>query len=163
MKLLERIQMAFQALQRLNELDALISKIEALGTILVRLEAMEKHFESHPALESLAVRLDLLDQTVQKVESLEMPKALEVVHSNGKEVQPVQEQLHEWHRLQLLSQFVHLAGKAKEIELEWQRIQQDEHDFLFAFQVSRTEDSQAKYMFKKGIAEGVKWCVSRFC
>lgn len=149
-------------IRRFDELDAVMRQIETLGAILERLKGIEERLAIHPTLIQLAERIEVLDATVRKVENLEIPKTLVVVQSNGKESHPVQEQLNEWHRLQLLSKFVQLAGKAKEIEQEWQRIQQDEHDFLFAFQVSNGEDSQAKYMYKKGIADGVKWCVNRF-
>lgn len=70
---------------------------------------------------------------------------------------------YELERLRLLIKFSKLLGKEKEIELEWQRIQQDEHDFKYAFQASVGEETQAKYLYKKGIADGVKWCINRFC
>lgn len=138
-----------------------MTRIEALGAILGHLEGLEKKFATNHALQTLAERLEHLDQVIMRIENLEEPR-LSVVAANGHDVHPARQELQEWQRLQLLSKFVQLAGKAKEIETEWQRIQQDEHDFLFAFQVSNNEDSQAKYLYKKGIADGVKWCVARF-
>jgi hypothetical protein len=160
MNLLERLKIAFGVLQRIDTLEAIIAKIEALGAILGRLEALESHLTANQALESLAEHLEHLDHVIMRIENLEQPiMAVATVPVNG---HPVKEDLQEWQRLQLLSKFVQLAGKAKEIEQEWQRIQQDEHDFLFAFQVSGTEDSQGKYLYKKGLGDGIKWCVDRF-
>ncbi len=65
-------------------------------------------------------------------------------------------------RLKLLHKFIRMSDKARQIELEWQRIQQDEHDFKYAFQVLPSEDSQARYLYKKGVADGVKWCLKLF-
>jgi len=61
----------------------------------------------------------------------------------------------------VLWRFCKLLGKAKEIEIEWQRIQQDEHDAYFKFQIFRGNE-QAEHAYKKGIAEGIKWCLNRF-
>lgn len=72
---------------------------------------------------------------------------------------PIRHALNRW---KILYRFVCLMGKAREIELEWQRIQQDEHDFNYAFQTGMNEDKQARYLYKKGIADGIKWCVDRF-
>lgn len=68
---------------------------------------------------------------------------------------------HEVSRLRLLAQFSTVGGKALEIEKEWQRIQQDEHDSFFEFQVTRG-NNEKEYAYKKGIADGIKWCVKRF-
>lgn len=64
-------------------------------------------------------------------------------------------------RFKILWRFCSLLGKAREIELEWQRIQQDEHDAFFAWQAAKGNDD-SKYAYKKGFAEGVKWCLARF-
>lgn len=64
--------------------------------------------------------------------------------------------------MRMFFQFLCMTEQAKEIEQEWQRIQQDEHDFFFAFQVTRNDDAKAEYMYKKGIADGIKWAISRF-
>lgn len=68
----------------------------------------------------------------------------------------------ELNRLKMVEKFQKLAGKAEEIELEWQRIQQNEHDALYAFQSTLEEANKQDYWYKKGIAEGIKWCVERF-
>lgn len=65
-------------------------------------------------------------------------------------------------RLRLLAQFAGMKGKAEEIEKEWQRIQQDEHNAHFAFQILRG-NNESEYLYKKGIAEGIKWCIDHFC
>jgi hypothetical protein len=65
-------------------------------------------------------------------------------------------------RLALLWRFVQFTGKSEAIEQEWQRIQQDEHDFKYAFQTGMNEETQGKYLYKKGIADGIKWCLKNF-
>ena len=65
-------------------------------------------------------------------------------------------------RLKLLYRFFKIADKARQVELEWQKIQQDEHDFKYAFQALPSEDSQSRYLYKKGIADGIKWCLKLF-
>lgn len=162
MKLIERIKTAWAILQNLEVLDAVLVRIEALNGILVRLSTVEKALSTNETLFSLAGRIEALDAAVRKVESLAMPEPKPETNGHAVLVHPVKADLLEWNRLKLLAKFVQLADKGKEIELEWQKIQQDEHDFQFAFQTSPNEESQSKYLFKKGIAEGVKWCVNRF-
>lgn len=65
-------------------------------------------------------------------------------------------------RYWLFWKFLKLASQAKVIEKEWQRIQQDEHDFFFKFQVTRNGEVKEEFLYKKGVADGVKWCVERF-
>lgn len=65
-----------------------------------------------------------------------------------------------WNRMKLLEKFSLLDAKSKEIEAEWQKIQQDEHNATFAFQSGRSNEVDASY--KKGVADGVKWCLNRF-
>lgn len=68
---------------------------------------------------------------------------------------------HEVSRLRLLAQFSGMKGKARELELEWQKIQQDEHDAFFAHQILHGKDN-GNYDYKKGFVEGIKWCIDRF-
>lgn len=70
--------------------------------------------------------------------------------------------VHEVARLKLLMKFSHLKGRSEEIEKEWQRIQQDEHDSYFEFQVLRGQN-ELEHAYKKGIREGIQWCIDRFC
>lgn len=151
----ERIRLAFSLLKSADGLEGLVAHIEGLKGVLERLEGIQLRLPDKSVLETLAVRLESLDALLTKIESPAPPVIV-------KEQNTVKADLQEWNRLKLLSQFVHLSGKAREIELEWQRIQQDEHDFLFAFQASNSEETQAKYLYKKGIADGVKWCVKQF-
>lgn len=48
------------------------------------------------------------------------------------------------------------------IESEWQKLQQEEHDTLYGFQVRLREDQKQDHSYKKGIVDGVKWCMERF-
>lgn len=159
MNILERLTLAWNISKRIDTLDSVIAQIETLGSILDRLSLLEGKLKTNASLESLAYRLESLDRVVKNIETLSQPKA---PVSNGVIVHPAKQDLLEWNRLKLLSKFVQLADKGKEIEQEWQRIQQDEHDYQFAFHTDNNEETQAKYMYKKGITEGVKWCVSRF-
>ena len=70
--------------------------------------------------------------------------------------------LHELNRLKMAEKFKTLSERASEIEEEWRRIQQDEHDALEAFQTTLKEDNKQDYYYKKGITEGIKWCINRF-
>lgn len=58
-------------------------------------------------------------------------------------------------------QVLKLSGRAKEIEKEWQKIQQDEHNAVFANQVFNGRNGE-EVAYRKGIVEGIKWCVDRF-
>ena len=66
------------------------------------------------------------------------------------------------HRLALVRRFFGLCGKAREIELEWQKIQQAEHDAFFAVQITGRRDEELTHAYKKGITDGIKWCVEHF-
>lgn len=61
----------------------------------------------------------------------------------------------------LVSQLSQMSGKGAEIEKEWQKIQQGEYDAKFAFDVLRGNDDY-NYAYKKGLADGVRWCIARF-
>lgn len=154
MKLTDRILLAWKITERIDALEGVVKKVEALDSVIDRLARFERSMPYAGVLEQLAGRLERFEEIVKKIES---PEPLKPV-SDGK-VQEVQQ----WNRLKLLSKFVDLSDKAEEIEKEWQRIQQDEHDFKFVFETSPQEDTQAKYLYKKGIADGVKWCLKRFC
>ena len=154
MSLTDRILLAWKITERIDTLEAVIQKVEYLDGVIERLSRFERAMPAVGILEQLASRLERFEQIVKKIEAPEPPKPV----SDGK-VQEVQQ----WNRLKLLSKFVDLSDKAEEIEKEWQRIQQDEHDYKFAFETSPQEETQAKYLYKKGIADGVKWCLKRFC
>lgn len=64
-------------------------------------------------------------------------------------------------RIKLLWRFVKLYPKAKEIELAWQKIQQDKHDFDFKNQVGRGT-AEAELAYKRGIVDGIKWIINTF-
>ena len=161
MTFIERITLAFKLVNRIDLIEGIVTKIEGLGKVLDRLESIESKLSGNQSLETLASRIEALDAAVRKVETLSLATP-EAPKQNGATVHPVKQDLIEWNRLKLLTKFVALADKGKEIEQEWQRIQQDEHDFQFAFQSNPNEQTQANYVFKKGIAIGVKWCVERF-
>lgn len=114
----------------------------------------------------LSAKLAGVDEVVAKIEALKPPEAIVITqeHKNGKAVAVDRkgiEERAEWNRMKMLAQFVHLAPKAVEIEKEWQKIQQDENDAFFAFQVLKGH-GESEYVYKKGIADGVRWCLTRF-
>lgn len=152
MEFIDRLSLAWKISGRLDILDGVISNVEALNGVLERLQGLERRMPQSGLLEALAVRLEAFNSSLVKIEQPEKPK----------ETNPVKEDLREWERLKLLSQFVHLHGKAKEIETEWQRIQQDEHDFQFAFNSSPNEETQSRFLYRKGVADGIKWCLKNF-
>jgi|GEM_PF-2683705 len=65
-------------------------------------------------------------------------------------------------RVLLIRRFFRLVGMAREIELEWQKIQQDKNDAHFALHSLRG-NAELEYIYRKGIEDGIKWCVKRFC
>lgn len=65
-------------------------------------------------------------------------------------------------RIRLVYIFSQLIWKATEIETAWKEIQQNEHDFHYAFNCRPNDETQSQYLYKKGLADGVKWCISRF-
>ena len=142
---------------QVDALNSLLPKLEALGPILEKIGDLDSKVNELAILEAVAPRLEALNQALEKINKLDVrePKAPEVKHEN---IEPN----HDIARLQMLSKFAALVGKAKQIEEEWQKIQQDEHDAFFAFQVMKgTNDKE--YAYKKGIADGIKWCVNHFC
>lgn len=87
---------------------------------------------------------------------MEKPKQAEVVVP-AKKPKPD----YELERLRLMERFHGVSGKAQQIQDEWQRIQQDEHNENFAFQVLRG-NNEGVYLYKKGISDGIKWCLKNF-
>lgn len=124
-----------------------------LGDLDTKVSALE-------VLERTVPKIERLDEALGRLHSLEAPQARVMVvaeHSNGK----AHSVPHEWDRLKVLSKFTNLAGKAEAIEQEWQRIQQDEHNEFFAMQIMHGNNESA-YLYKKGIVDGIKWCVNHF-
>ena len=69
---------------------------------------------------------------------------------------------HEENRVLLAAKIMKVSEKARELELEWQKIQQEEHDAFFAFQAIGGKSQESLYVYKKGIADGIKWCINHF-
>ena len=155
-----------EGLPKLTALETFLPKFDALQGILDHLERMERRMPDEVTLVDMARKLSVLDATIAKIEAFRPPETVMVIQErhNGK-VQVVQKpdltEQHNWNRMKMLTQFVSLAGKAREIELEWQKIQQAENDAFFAFQ-SFKDKAESEYIYKKGIADGIKWCVNRF-
>jgi len=156
------------AIPKLEALDTLQPRLHALNAILERLEALDKCMPDANTLNTIVSRFESLDSAVAKIEQLgPAPKPLTVTVREQGQRNVVEidkkalEERNEWNRLKLLSQFVGAAGKAREIELEWQQIQQDENDSYFAFQTLKGNPENV-YLYKKGIADGIKWVINRF-
>lgn len=155
--------------EKLEAADVFIPKLDALERVLSRLESMGARMPSPEEIDALADRLEALDSTVARIEALGThPKPVMVyVASNGDKpkakVDQVQlAQKHEWDRLKLLSRFVQAAEQSQKLEQDWQKIQQGEHDAFFEFQSMNKDDSKVMWMYKKGVSDGVKWCINRF-
>ena len=54
-----------------------------------------------------------------------------------------------------------LVGKGQLIEKEWQEMEQNVFDTDFANQVQNGKHNETM-AFRRGVIEGVKWCVKRF-
>lgn len=151
----------------MEQLDAFLPKFEALQGILIRLECLENRMPTVESIQSMTEKLASLEAVISKIENMKIPEPIVITqeHKDGKTIvvdrKAVNDQV-EWNRLKMLSQFTHMAGKADLIEKEWQKIQQDENDAYFQFQILR-DKAESEYCFKKGIAEGIKWCVKHFC
>lgn len=152
---------------KLEALERLLPRLGELDALLVRLETMDAQLPDRDTLLSITNKFSYLDEAINKLEHL--GKVPEVVyrdenngHSQSMQATMIKDReiIHGWNRMKLLSKFAILAAKGREIELEWQRIQQDEHDATFAFKSGRSNEVDEAY--KRGIAEGVKWCVNRF-
>lgn len=157
-KLLFRI---FRVIPQLDALDRTLPTFESLKEALPKIEAIQAFLPKLEALDQIFVKLEDVNTSLHKLEHV----AHEKPHANGNSVHPIPLEtahIQEWNRLKMLSKFVQLAGRAKEIETEWQRIQQNEHDALYAFQTTLKEESEMQYLYKKGIADGIKWCVNTF-
>lgn len=152
--------------------ERLIPHLESLKSVIEKLDAIERRMPPIEQIEAMASRLVSLDSAVSKIETLANPRPVTVVvsHSNGNgkhsltdEQKAAIQERHEWSRLNLLSKFVNASEKARDIEVEWQRIQQDENDSFFAFQSLRgRSDSESVYLYKKGIGDGIRWVLERF-
>lgn len=157
------------AIPKLEALDAFAPRLDALNGILERLEALDKCMPSAETLNTMVSRFEGLDEAVAKIEQLgpaPKPITIRVTDNPDKPKSTIDKQAleerHEWDRLRLLARFAGAAGKAREIEQEWQRIQQDENDALFAFQTLDKGNSKEVFLYKKGIADGIKWVINRF-
>jgi hypothetical protein len=176
LRLLPKLEFLDEALPELEAMQAIVPKLEALGKFLPKLrqldslialvETMEAQLPDKDVLASITSKFIYLDEALGKIQSLGQVPTVVYQESNGhgQSMQATmikdREIIHGWNRMKLLSKFALLASKSREIELEWQRIQQDEHDATFAFRSGRSNEVDASY--KKGIADGVKWCVNRF-
>ena len=173
--LLERLRGIDLAMQssslKLSTFEALLPHFEAIKTLMERLQAMADRMPDLESIQAMSERLASLDSAVAKIETMANPRPVTVVvNQNGNHKPPVSEETkaalaerHEWARLNLLSRFVNASGKAREIEAEWQKIQQDENDSFFAFQSLRgRSDSELVYLYKKGIGDGIRWVLERF-
>lgn len=156
--MIKKLLLTWQLVQRLDVLEAIASKMEALQGVVERVSSIEKHLPDEKTIETMLSKLEHLDAAVAKIEGLGQPLAVSPAPP-GAPVR-IQEHLHEWGRLKLLAEFVTLSSHAEEIEKEWQRIQQDEHDFKYAFNTSNNEDTQLAYIYRKGLADGIKWVKS---
>lgn len=145
---------------KLDSLEKNLPTLESLEYATPLIEAVETFLPRLRTLDSILVKIEALNATIQRLETLPT-QVVQVVEKKVTVPLPV-EQMHEWNRLKKLAKFTQMVGKAEQIEKEWQRIEQDENDELFSFQVLRGRD-EVKYMYKKGIADGVRWCVERFC
>lgn len=151
----------FKLIPKLDELEKTLPTLEDIAFATPRLEVIEQFLP----------RLGALDDLIRKVSTVNVQLAkLENFHVETKKVEEKpslpEQQLHEFNRLKLLSKFVNLAGRAEEIEKEWQRIQQDEHDAYFRLGVATIpgmDEAKIDFAHKSGIAKGIKWCIERFC
>lgn len=152
-----------------DQIEAFIPKLTALESVLGRLDGLDSRLPHTEVLEALNRKLGALDSVVGRIETLSNPVTVNIAPAPTvvRKVIPETEKeaierRNEWNRLKMLAKFCQLEGKAKEIEQEWQRIQQDEHDAHFAFQTLNRGDSELVYLYKKGIVDGIKWCIERF-
>ena len=63
--------------------------------------------------------------------------------------------------IKLLWKFVRMVPQSKELELEWQKIQQDEHNEDFRYQVYKGRPD-GELAYKRGFTDGINWCLKRF-
>lgn len=152
-----------EAIPKLADLQKFIPKLDALQEVLTRLDEMERRMPDEDTVAAISSKLNSLDSAVHKIETLTVPVLNQApIPVKTKELRADSEIRHDWQRLKMLSQFSQMAGKAKQIEQEWQKIQQDEHDEFFKFQ-TLGKSAELEYIYKKGISEGIKWCVNQFC
>lgn len=130
-------------------------ELDKLDVIFQKIDYLEGN------LKNISTGMETLDHTLERLKVLDVKPVTKVIYQKepGQKANLVE---HEWSRLKLLSKFSNLSGKAEEIEKEWQRIQQAEHDEYFKFQVTRG-NSELDHIYRKGIREGIQWCIDRFC
>lgn len=133
----------------------MLTELDKLSDIFSRIDELEAN------LKNISCGMETLDGSLERLKCLDSKPVTQVIHVNGSKKLPDPVQ-HEWSRLKLLSKFANLSGKAEEIEKEWQKIQQDEFDTYFSFQVVRGQN-ELDLMYRKGIREGIQWCIDRFC
>lgn len=163
MRFIERVQTLQNSLKTI---PSILDQVDQLTSLESKINGLLPLLRSLSDTDGKIASLEKLNQTVGKIEDLD--KALEQLKQVGSKPPQKEEPKknpepddHTWNRLQILAKFSQLAGKAREIELEWQKIQQDENDAFFKNQVQRGND-EGLYMYKKGFAEGVRWCIERF-
>lgn len=158
--MLRRLLLTWQLVKRLDILEAIATKIEALQGVLVRLESIERQLPTEKNLEMMVLKLSHLDATIAKIENLGPPAMAIIQPASTNGAKPhlrATEHMHAWKRLKLLSEFVALSEHAEDIEKEWQRIQQDEHDYQYAFNAKNSDETQAAFVYRKGLVDGIKW------
>ena len=143
----------------LETLETLIPRLEAMSksiqTIFTKIDSLNNKTPELDILQTMIDRLEMLDQALLKLSKSESLPKVEPKNGNG----AISEK-NELARLRMLVQFLSLGAKVDQIEKEWQRIQQDENDSQFAVQVKGGPESE--HFYKKGIADGVRWCVKHF-
>lgn len=151
--------------KKMHEFNEFKEKLATLEATYLKLEEVERRMPQTSVFDSVMDRLEKMNNAMSKIERIERIP-VPVSSANG-EINDVatalskhDEKIHEWNRLKLLSRFVKFADKAKEIEQEWVTIQQDANNSNFAFQSGRGVEVDVSY--KKGIVDGIKWCVNRF-
>lgn len=147
-------------ISKVEAIENFIPKIEALKTILLKLGELNDKTPEFAILEIVIPKMETLNKLMHRLEDLKNRPEPEV-HIAHKAPAIDNERKHEWDRLILMTKFINISERAKEIETEWQKIQQDEHDAFFNFQVFRGENAK-EYAYKKGVSDGIKWLIDRF-
>lgn len=163
MNLTKRIKLlwrVFKLMPRLETLEATVPTLDALESAIPKLETIDRFLPKLEALEAIFTKIEALNVLVERLETMNEPV---LIHTNGKpHPQPTPDQtVHDYKRLKLLMQFSRFQGKAREIELEWQKIQQSAHDRSFYNQVYLGK-AESEVAHKDGFVRGVQWCIERF-
>ena len=159
-KRIEFLWRVFKLIPRLETLEVTVPTLEALESAIPKLEAIDRFLPRIQALEAIFTKIETLNVLVERLETMNEPV---LIHTNGKShPQSTPDQtVHDYRRLKLLMKFSHLQGKAREIELEWQTIQQAAHDRSFYNQVYLGK-AESEVAHKDGFVRGVQWCIERF-